>query len=131
MGRKIFEKKAFSLLKSMKWHWLVISHNKYGVHVFNRYGAYNFYRVKNIPNPNVIGAGDIFAGIIYNHLNNLDIFTSVELACYAASKCVGKKIRKIKISDFKKDVLFTNGVFDILHKGHIDLLKFCKTISKK
>ena len=27
--------------------------------------------------------------------------------------------------------MFTNGVFDILHKGHIDLLKFCKTISKK
>ena len=40
-----------------------------------------------------------------------------------------EKIRKIKISDFKDGL--TNGVFDILHKGHIDLLKFCKTISKK
>ena len=87
-----FRKKSIFVIKIYEMYWLVISHNKYGVHVFNRYGAYNFYRVKNIPNPNVIGAGDIFfAGIIYNHLNNLDIFTSVELACYAASKCVGKK----------------------------------------
>lgn len=25
-----------------------------------------------------------------------------------------------------KKVVFTNGVFDILHKGHLDLLRFCK-----
>ena len=25
-------------------------------------------------------------------------------------------------------VIFTNGCFDILHRGHLDLLKFCKNI---
>ena len=30
-----------------------------------------------------------------------------------------------------KDIVFTNGVFDILHKGHIDLFKFCNKIGKK
>ncbi len=130
---KFNKKKAFNLLNSMNWHWLIISNNKNGVHVFNKSGQYNFYKVKTIQNPNVVGAGDIFfSGIIYNYLNNLDIFTSVELASYASSKCVAKeKIRKIEIKDFKKDTIFTNGVFDTLHKGHLDLLKFCKKIGKK
>lgn len=26
-----------------------------------------------------------------------------------------------------KTIVFTNGVFDVLHAGHIDLLEFCKT----
>ena len=27
-----------------------------------------------------------------------------------------------------KKIIFTNGCFDILHRGHIELLKFCKTM---
>ena len=125
--------KAFNLLKSMKWEWLVISNNKFGVHVFNKSGEYNFYKVKTCKLPNVVGAGDIFfSGIIYNYMKNLDIFTSTELASFAASKCIAKeKIRKIEVKDFKKKIVFTNGVFDVLHKGHEDLLKFCRKIGTK
>ncbi len=130
---KFSKKKAFDLIKSMNWNWLVISHNKNGVYVFNKLGQQNFYKVKTVTNPNVIGAGDIFfAGIIYNYLNREDIFNCVEMASYAASKCVKKnKIRKIDIKDFKKEIVFTNGVFDVLHQGHIDLLKFSKKLGKK
>jgi D-beta-D-heptose 7-phosphate kinase/D-beta-D-heptose 1-phosphate adenosyltransferase len=130
---KFSKKKAFDLVKSMNWDWLVISHNKNGVYVFNKLGQQNFYKVKTVTNPNVIGAGDIFfAGIIYNYLNREDIFNCVEMASYAASKCVKKnKIRKIDIKDFKKDIVFTNGVFDVLHQGHIDLFKFSKKLAKK
>ena len=35
--------KAFNLLKSMNWEWLVISNNKFGVHVFNKNSEYNFF----------------------------------------------------------------------------------------
>ncbi len=130
---KFSEKKAFNLLNKMNWHWLVISNNKNGVFVFNKYGEKNFYKVKFVKNPNVIGAGDIlFSCIIRCYLNNLDIFTSVELASYATTKCVSKrKIRKVFLKDFKKEIVFTNGVFDILHKGHIEMLKFSKKIGNK
>ena len=127
------KKKAFQLIKKMRWSWLIISHNKEGVYVFNKFGYFNKYKVKKVKKPNVVGAGDIFfSGIIHNYLLNYDIFTSVELSSFAATKCVEKKqIRIVKKNDFKKEIVFTNGVFDVLHKGHIDLLKFCKKIGKK
>ena len=55
----------------------------------------------------------------------------MEIASYAATKCVSKTNSIGIKKDFRKDLVFTNGVFDTLHKGHIDLLKFSKKIGKK
>ena len=30
----------------------------------------------------------------------------------------------------KKKIVFTNGCFDMLHRGHMELLQFCKTYGK-
>tara|TARA_Y100000310_G_C20369436_1_gene662834 strand:- start:24 stop:419 length:396 start_codon:yes stop_codon:yes gene_type:complete len=30
-----------------------------------------------------------------------------------------------------KDIVFTNGCFDIIHRGHIELLMYCKSIGRK
>ena len=81
----------------------------------------------------VTGAGDCFlATFVYALTNGYNYNKCLSLAVEAATesvKHVGTYI--LTLSDLRNKTVFTNGVFDILHKGHFDLLKEARTKGDK
>ena len=73
----------------------------------------------------VTGAGDCFlAGFVYALTKGYDYESSIKLAVQGSTesvKHVGTYI--LKETDLKKKIVFTNGCFDVLHLGHLRLLK--------
>lgn len=108
-----------------------------------------------IPVLDVTGAGDIVASVLtYEYLKTTDLIMASKVANYVGGKSIqtlgnynlansdiyeyyesiehsnkviyDHQIDKIKSLSKNKDIVFTNGCFDILHSAHIKLLKFSK-----
>ena len=81
----------------------------------------------------VTGAGDCFlAGFVYGLTKGYDYKHCIELASKGSTKAVTHLgTYTLAVSDLEDRIVFTNGVFDILHKGHFELLAEAKTLGEK
>ena len=81
----------------------------------------------------VTGAGDCFlAAFVYALTKDYDYKKAIELAVKGSRKSVQHTgTYTLDVSDLEERVVFTNGVFDILHKGHFELLAEARTLGEK
>lgn len=81
----------------------------------------------------VTGAGDCFlAAFVYALTKDYDYKKAIELAVNGSRKSVQHTgTYTLAVSDLEERVVFTNGVFDILHKGHFELLAEARTLGEK
>lgn len=82
----------------------------------------------------VTGAGDVFIASLTYYLNKgCTILESCQKATRLASISVTKFGTYVLTKEdiLKNNIVFTNGCFDILHKGHVDYLKKSKQLGYK
>lgn len=84
----------------------------------------------------VTGAGDVFiAAMTYYLAKGKSIYKACEWANKLASMSVGHfgtyTLTDEDIKSVEKKIIFTNGVFDIIHKGHIEYLRKSKELGDR
>lgn len=149
------EKKSITdlrkLIKKYKISDLIITMGSEGSLLINS-KTYLYKKAKKIKFYDLSGAGDTFGAIFFKqYLEGYKFDEILEFSNYGASKVIQKKgtssiskdelnLNISKIFHFKKEkkkimelikntngkIAFTNGCFDILHAGHLSLLKFSK-----
>ena len=89
--------------------------------------------VEKVEVSDVTGAGDCFlAAFVYALTRGYDYKTCLELAVKGSTESVKHSGTYIlKQNDLEDRVIFTNGVFDILHKGHFELLNEARNLGNR
>lgn len=89
--------------------------------------------VDNVEVSDVTGAGDCFiAGFVYALTKGYDYQRCLEIAVRGSTESVKHSGTYLLTErDLNKKVIFTNGCFDILHKGHLTLLKEARTLGDR
>ena len=124
---------AKQAMEKFGWSWLVVTDGKRGIHVINSIGEYKHFQESVKEVADVTGAGDtVLAIIVYGHERGMDIFDACELACYGAARNVEKRgVAVITKQELHGKIVWTNGVFDILHIGHLKLLRHAHSLGDR
>ena len=124
---------ALRQMQRLDWTWLVVTDGANGMHVLNILDEYKHFKEEVKEVADVTGAGDtVMAVIAYGIDKGMDVFDSCKLSCYAAARIVEKRgVAIIQQDDLERNIVWTNGVFDILHTGHLKLLRHAHTLGKR
>lgn len=117
------------IMKEYKWEWVVLTCGAAGIYVVNKDGKYRHYQEPVREVADVTGAGDTVLAVIAHCIaQGMDVYRASEFACYAGARMVERRgVGLVTVDDLVKGVVFTNGVFDILHTGHFKLLEAARS----
>ena len=145
-SKKDLQKKAKKMLEHLKLESLIVTLGSEGMYVLtqsNKKIKEEFINAYPQEVFDVSGAGDTTISALGAALSEgKDIFSAAEFANLAASISVSKLgtstvskdeiVSLMALEGNKKPVIvFTNGCFDIIHSGHLDLLKEAKSYGDK
>jgi len=126
-------RKEFEDLMFTKWLGNIVTTSAADPVIAQIDGEYFSIDVEPVEVSDVTGAGDCFlAAFVYALTKEYDYQKALELAIRGSTesvKHVGTYILTEK--DLQKRVVFTNGCFDVLHKGHLVLLKEARNLGDK
>ena len=112
---------------------LVVTRGKDGVSVYTKDTTSHIEGDKHSVS-DVTGAGDVFIASMTYYLS---VGNDLVTACTKANKLAGLSVTKFGTYTLTQDdirqvkTIFTNGCFDILHRGHIELLRQSKKLGGK
>ena len=145
-SKKDLENKAKKMLEHLDLESLIVTLGSEGMYVLtksNKKIIGNFINAYPQEVFDVSGAGDTTISALGAALSEgNDIFSAAEFANLAASISVSKlgtstvskdEVTNLAASKSNKEqvIVFTNGCFDIIHSGHLDLLKEAKSYGDK
>ena len=145
-SKKDLENKAKKMLEHLDLESLIVTLGSEGMYVLtksNKKIIGNFINAYPQEVFDVSGAGDTTISALGAALSEAnDIFSAAEFANLAASISVSKlgtstvskdEVINLEASKSNKEqvIVFTNGCFDIIHSGHLDLLKEAKSYGDK
>ena len=145
-SKKDLENKAKIMLEHLDLESLIVTLGSEGMYVLtksNKKIIGNFINAYPQEVFDVSGAGDTTISALGAALSeDNDIFSAAEFASLAASISVSKlgtstvskdEVTNLETSKSNREqvIVFTNGCFDIIHSGHLDLLKEAKSYGDK
>lgn len=126
-------RKEFEDLMFTKWLGNIITTSAADPVIAQIDNEYFSIDVEPVEVSDVTGAGDCFlAAFVYALTRGYDYKTCLELAVKGSTASVKHSgTYVLKIEDIEERIVFTNGVFDILHQGHLKLLSEAHTLGTR